>query len=110
MKAAPTHLPGVTAEDEAARAHAPNCAREVMRHADDSAAYLSEPCTCGATAFATARIGTARYVLEEVQCELRGGTVVARVYFRGVEVPLVLRVARGKARLFANALGLVLAE
>lgn len=26
--------------------HAPNCAREVMRHADDSTAYLSEPCTC----------------------------------------------------------------
>ena len=27
--------------------HALTCNREVMRHADDSAAYLSEPCTCG---------------------------------------------------------------
>lgn len=25
----------------------PACQREVMRHADDSAAYLSVPCTCG---------------------------------------------------------------
>jgi hypothetical protein len=27
--------------------HKLNCAREIMRHADDSAKYLSEPCTCG---------------------------------------------------------------
>ena len=32
---------------EAPSQHAPTCNREVMRHADDSAAYLSEPCTCG---------------------------------------------------------------
>ena len=29
-----------------AKEHAPTCKREIMRHADDSAAYLSEPCTC----------------------------------------------------------------
>ena len=28
------------------RQHAPNCAREILRHADDSAAYLHERCTC----------------------------------------------------------------
>lgn len=27
--------------------HAPTCRREITRQADDSAAYLSEPCTCG---------------------------------------------------------------
>lgn len=27
--------------------HQPQCNREVMRHADDSAKYLSEPCSCG---------------------------------------------------------------
>jgi hypothetical protein len=27
--------------------HKLNCAREIMRHADDSAKCLSEPCTCG---------------------------------------------------------------
>lgn len=26
--------------------HSPTCAREILRHADDSTAYLSEPCTC----------------------------------------------------------------
>lgn len=27
--------------------HRPTCRRELTRHADDSAAYLTEPCTCG---------------------------------------------------------------
>ena len=39
--------PTFTAAD-AYGTHAPTCAREIRRHADDSAAYLSEPCTCGA--------------------------------------------------------------
>ncbi len=30
--------------------HAPTCAREIIRQADDSAAYLYERCTCGAAA------------------------------------------------------------
>lgn len=32
--------------EQDAREHKSNCQREIMRHADDSAAYLSERCTC----------------------------------------------------------------
>lgn len=59
---------------------------------------------------ATARIGTARYLLEDVEVELIGGTVVAKVYLVGQGAPVILRVARAKARLFHNRLGLVLAD
>jgi hypothetical protein len=61
-------------------------------------------------ALATARIGNARYVLESVHAELHGGTVVVTVTFRGQAAPLVLRVARGKARMFGNELDRILAE
>jgi hypothetical protein len=35
--------------------HTLNCNREIMRHADDTATYLSEPCTCGFEALITAQ-------------------------------------------------------
>jgi len=60
-------------------------------------------------ALATARIGLARYVLEDVQVSLYGGTVLVTVYLRGQD-PVQLRVARSKARVFCNALGRVLAQ
>jgi hypothetical protein len=81
MKALPTRLPEVTAEQE------------------------------GGSAFAVARIGTQRFVLEDVRdLALHGGTVAGKIYFRGVAWPLEFRIARGKARLFNNALAGVLAD
>jgi hypothetical protein len=48
--------------------HEANCAREILRQADDSAAYLSERCTCGTAVPAVAPL---RERLEQLVAQWR---------------------------------------
>ena len=47
--------------------HRMTCNREIMRNADDSAKYLSEPCTCGLAALVAASGAPPQDLREQIE-------------------------------------------